>query len=284
MMVRAHLLRKVHGRLMEGICLLAAAVAIAPLAAFLWHLVVMGSPAFNSILFTRLPLPPGEVGGGLKNALLGTLMVVGMATVVGIPVGVAAAVYMTESANSKIALALRFACDVLSGIPSIVMGLLAFQMLVRPFHHFSAYSGALALAFIMLPVVVITTQEMLHLVPHSLREAGHALGIPTWRIATSISLRAAAPGVLTGALLAISRIAGETAPMLFTAFGNPYLSLDPNRPIATLPHTIFTYAISPYEDWHRLAWGGALMLVLGILGATLLSRFILWWHQRSLNA
>jgi phosphate transport system permease protein len=269
---------------MEGICLLAAAVAVAPLAAFLWHLVAMGAPAFNLALFTQLPLPPGEAGGGLKNAILGTIFVVGTATVAGIPLGVGAAVYMTEFAKSRAAFALRFACDVLSGIPSIVMGLLAFQLLVRPLHHFSALSGALALAFIMLPVVVITTQEMLHLVPHSLREAGHALGIPAWRIASSISLRAAAPGILTGALLAISRIAGETAPMLFTAFGNPYLSLDPKAPIATLPHTIFTYAISPYDDWHRLAWGGALMLVLGILGTTLLSRFILWWHQRSLNA
>jgi len=269
---------------MEGVCLLAAALAIAPLAAFLWHLTAKGLPAFNSVLFTHLPLPPGEVGGGLKNALLGTILVVGMATVVGIPVGIAAAVYMTEFAKAKIAFAVRFACDVLSGIPSIVMGLLAFQLVVRPSHHFSAFSGSLALAFIMLPVVVITTQEMLHLVPHNLREAGHALGIPSWRISASISVRAAAPGILTGALLAISRIAGETAPMLFTAFGNPYLSLDPNAPIATLPHTIFTYAISPYDDWHRLAWGGALMLVLGILGATLLSRFVLWWHQRSLNA
>jgi len=155
---------------------------------------------------------------------------------------------------------------------------------VVPLHHFSAFSGSVSLAFIMLPVVVITTQEMLHLVPHSLREAGHALGIPSWRIAVSISLRAAAPGILTGMILSVSRIAGETAPMLFTAFGNPFLSLDPRAPIATLPHTIFTYAISPYDDWHRLAWGGALILVLGILGATLLSRFVLWWHRRSLNS
>jgi phosphate transport system permease protein len=268
---------------MEAVCLLAALIAVIPLFAFLWHLVAMGAGAFSSALFTKLPLPPGEAGGGLKSAILGSLLVVGTATVAGIPVGIGAAVYMTEFARPRVASALRFTCDVLSGIPSIVMGLLAFQIMVRPLHHFSALSGALALAFIMLPVVVITTQEMLHLVPHSLREAGHALGIPAWRIAFSISLRAAAPGILTGALLSVSRIAGETAPMLFTAFGNPFLSLDPKSPIATLPHTIFTYAISPYDDWHSLAWGGALVLVLGILGATLLSRFILWWHQRSLN-
>jgi phosphate transport system permease protein len=207
-----------------------------------------------------------------------------MATVAGIPVGIGAALYMTEFAKPKVAAGLRFAADVLSGIPSIVMGLLAFELVVVPVHHFSALSGSVALAFIMLPVVVITTQEMLHLVPHSLREAGHALGIPAWRIAASISLRAAAPGVLTGMILSVSRVAGETAPLLFTAFGNPFLSANPWTPIATLPHTIFTYAISPYDDWHRLAWGGALVLVLGILGATLLSRFILWWHRRSLNS
>jgi phosphate transport system permease protein len=283
-MIWSHSLRKLHGRTMEGICLLAALLAMVPLVTFLWHLVAMGAGAFSSALFTQLPLPPGETGGGLKNAILGSLLVVGLGTVVGIPIGIGAAVYMTEFARPRLASALRFACDVLSGVPSIVMGLLAYQVAVRPMHQFSALSGSLALTFIMLPVVVITTQEMLHLVPGNLREAGHALGIPTWRIATSISLRAAAPGILTGALLAVSRIAGETAPMLFTAFGNPYFSLDPKSPIATLPHTIFTYAISPYDDWHRLAWGGALMLVLGILGATLLSRFILWWHQRSLHA
>jgi phosphate transport system permease protein len=279
-----HHLRKLFGRTMEGLCLAAAVVAMIPLFAFLWQLFAKGAGAITLALFTQLPLPPGEVGGGLRNAILGTLLVVGMATGVGIPVGIGAAIYMSEFADPRLTAALRFCCDVLSGVPSIVMGLLAFQLVVRPLHHFSALSGSLALAFIMLPVVVITTQEMLHLVPHSLREAGHALGIPSWRIAASISLRAAAPGILTGAILSVSRIAGETAPMLFTAFGNPYQSLDPNAPIATLPHTIFTYAISPYDDWHRLAWGGALVLVLGVLGATLLSRFILWRHQRGLNA
>jgi len=283
-MSQSHQLRKLHGHIMEGVCLLAALAAVIPLFAFLWHLVAMGAGAFSPALFTQLPLPPGEVGGGLRNAIQGSLLVVGIATMIGIPVGLGAAVFMSEFAKPSIASGLRFSCDVLSGVPSIVMGLLAFQMVVRPMHHFSAFSGSVALAFIMMPVVVITTQEMLRLVPHSLREAGHALGIPAWRIASSISLRAAAPGILSGAILAISRIAGETAPMLFTAFGNPFMSMDPKAPIATLPHTIFTYAISPYEDWHRLAWGGALILVLGILGATLLSRFILWWHQRSLNS
>jgi phosphate transport system permease protein len=278
-----HLLRKLFGRTMEGFCLLATVVAMIPLFAFLWQLFAKGAGAISMTLFTQLPLPPGEVGGGLRNAILGSLLVVGMATVVGIPVGIGAAVYVSEFAQPRLAGALRFCCDVLTGVPSIVMGLLAFNILVRPLHHFSAMSGSLALAFIMLPVVVITTQEMLYLVPQSLREAGHALGIPSWRIAISISLRAAAPGILTGAILAISRIAGETAPMLFTAFGNPFQSMDPSAPIATLPHTIFTYAISPYDDWHRLAWGGALVLVLGVLGATLLSRFILWQHQRRLN-
>ena len=283
-MNRGHVTRKVLGRIMEGVCLLAAVMAVLPLFTFLWHLFAQGFSSLSFSMFTQLPMPPGELGGGMKNAILGSVLVVGMATGVGIPVGIGAAIYMSEFADPRLTAALRFCCDVLSGVPSIVMGLLAFQLVVRPLHHFSALSGSLALAFIMLPVVVITTQEMLHLVPHSLREAGHALGIPSWRIAASISLRAAAPGILTGAILSVSRIAGETAPMLFTAFGNPYQSLDPNAPIATLPHTIFTYAISPYDDWHRLAWGGALVLVLGVLGATLLSRFILWRHQRGLNA
>ena len=282
-MNRGHVYRKILGRIMEGVCLVAAFIAVLPLFTFLWHLFAQGFSSLSFSMFTQLPMPPGELGGGMKNAILGSVLVVGLATVVGIPVGIGAAIFMTEFAGPTIASALRFACDVLSGIPSIVMGLLAYQIVVVPMHHFSAVSGSVALAFIMLPVVVITTQEMLYLVPHSLREAGHALGIPTWRIASSIILRAAAPGVLTGMILSVSRIAGETAPMLFTAFGNPYLSLDPKSPISTLPHMIFNYAISPYDDWHRLAWGGALLLVLGILGATLLSRFILWWHQRSLN-
>jgi len=283
-MSTSHRLRKIQGRLMEGVCLLAALLAVIPLFAFLWHLFAKGASSLTLGLFTHLPMPPGEAGGGLKNAIVGSLVVVGTATLAGIPVGVGAAVFMSEFAKPAVASALRFACDVLSGIPSIVMGLLAFEIVVVPMHHFSALSGSVALAFIMLPVVVITTQEMLHLVPHSLREAGHALGIPAWRIAASISLRAAAPGVLTGMILSVSRIAGETAPLLFTSFGNPFLSVDPKNPIATLPHTIFTYAISPYDDWHQLAWGGALVLVLGILGATLLSRFVLWWHRRSLQS
>jgi phosphate transport system permease protein len=280
----SHRIRKLQGHIMEGVCLLAAILAVIPLFAFLGHVVAKGASAFSAELFTRLPMPPGETGGGLKNAIVGSLLVVGGATLAGIPLGVGAAIFMTEFCGPKVASSLRFACDVLSGIPSIVMGLLAYQLVVVPMHHFSALSGSVALAFIMLPIVVITTQEMLHLVPHSLREAGHALGIPAWRIASSISLRAAAPGVLTGMILSVSRIAGETAPLLFTSFGNPFLSVNPRSPIATLPHTIFTYAISPYDDWHRLAWGGALVLVLGILGATLLSRFVLWWNQRSLNS
>ena len=200
----SHRLRKLQGRLMEGVCLLAALAAVIPLVAFLWHLVSKGASVFSADLFIRLPLPPGETGGGLRNSIIGSLAVVGMATVAGIPLGVGSALFMTEFARPRVASALRFACDVLSGIPSIVMGLLAYEVVVVPMHHFSALSGAVALAFIMLPVVVITTQEMLHLVPQSLREAGHALGIPAWRIAASISLRAAAPGVLTGMILAVS--------------------------------------------------------------------------------
>ncbi len=267
--------RLLKGRLLEGVCLLAAAAACLPLFAFLWHVIREGAAALGADLLTKLPLPPGETGGGVKNAIVGSALTVGVATLVGAPVGVGAAVFTMEFARPRFAALIRFCCDTLSGVPSIVMGLLGYELFVKPVKHFSALSGALTLAFIMLPITVITTQEMLRLVPHTLREAGHALGLPAWRVALSISLRAAAPGVLTGVILAVARIAGETAPLLFTAFGNPFLSANLGEPVATLPHTIFVNSISPYEDWHRIAWGSALLLVIGVLGVTLLSRLVL---------
>jgi phosphate transport system permease protein len=273
--------RRLRSTLMEGVCLLAAFTACLPLFAFLWHVIREGGPALGLQLFTQVPQPPGEAGGGLKNAIVGSLLVAGIALAIGAPLGIGAALYMSEFARPRTAAFIRFWCDVLSGVPSIVMGLLGYELFVRPAGHFSALAGAGSLAFIMLPIVVITTQEMLRLVPGSLREAGHALGIAPWRVAWSISLRAAAPGVLTGVILALARIAGETAPMLFTAFGNPYVSLRLNEPVATLPHTIFNYAISPYDDWHRLAWGGALLLVGGILSITLASRLALKLRSRA---
>src|SRR5579863_3277080 len=240
--------RKAKGRLMEGVAALCALLAITPLFAFLWNVLKNGLSALNWSLFSHLPMPPGETGGGLKNGMIGSLILVGVGTLMGAPLGIGAAIYMTEFARPRAQRFLRFWCDVLSGVPSIVMGLLGYELIVRPVKHFSAFSGSFALACIMLPILVITTQEMLHLVPNTLREAGHALGVSAWRVAWSVSLRAAAPGVMTGLLLAISRIAGETAPLIFTAFGNPYFSTSLNEPIGSLPHTIYTYALSPYDD------------------------------------
>lgn len=276
--------RKAKSRLMEGLCALCALLAITPLIAFLWHVMKEGAGAISPAFFTALPLPPGETGGGLKNAMLGSLLVVSLATAIGAPLGIGAAIHITEFAGPRVRGFVRFWCDVLSGVPSIVIGLLGYELAVRPFKHFSAFSGALALSFIMLPILVITTQEMLRLVPDTLREAGHALGIPPGRVAWSISLRAALPGVLTGLLLAVARIAGETAPLIFTAFGNPFFSTSLKEPIATLPHTIFNYAISPYDDWHQQAWGAALVLVGAILSITLLGRYVLWTRKRKLAA
>jgi phosphate transport system permease protein len=276
--------RKIRGKMMEGVATLCALVAIVPLFAFLWHLIKNGAGAISWAFFTQLPLPPGETGGGLRNAMVGSLILVLVATAMGTPLGIGAAVYLTEFARPRMRSFVRFWCDVLSGVPSIVMGLLGYELIVRPVKHFSAFSGSFALACIMLPILVITTQEMLQLVPGTLREAGHALGIPAWQVAWSVSLRAAAPGVLTGLLLAISRIAGETAPLIFTAFGNNFFSASLKNPIASLPQTIYTYAISPYEDWHQQAWGAALVLITFILAITLLGRLTLWLRSRKQHA
>jgi phosphate transport system permease protein len=272
--------RKLRGKLMEGLAALCALIVITPLFAFLWTVLKNGAGALSWSLFTHLPAPPGEAGGGLKNALVGSLVLVAVATLIGAPLGIGAAVYMTEFARPRARIFVRFWCDVLSGVPSIVMGLLGYELIVRPVNHFSAFSGSFALACIMLPILVITTQEMLHLVPNTLREAGHALGVPTWRVAWSVSLRAAAPGVLTGLLLAVSRIAGETAPLIFTAFGNAYFSTSLREPISSVPQAIYTYALSPYADWHQQAWGGALVLIAVILAITLTGRFVLWSRYR----
>jgi phosphate transport system permease protein len=276
--------RKSKGLFMETLAGLCALLAITPLFAFLWQVIVRGWEGINWAFFTQLPLPPGETGGGLKNAMVGSLILVGLGTALGAPLGIGAAIYMTEFARPRARRFLRFWCDVLSGVPSIVIGLLGYEVCVRPVNHFSAFSGAFALSCIMLPILVITTQEMLHLVPNTLREAGHALGVPAWRVAWSVSLRAAAPGVLTGLLLAISRIAGETAPLIFTAFGNPFFSTSLNDPIGSLPHTIYTYALSPYDDWHRQAWAAALVLISVILIITLLGRFVLHVRYRKMAA
>lgn len=276
--------RKAKGRFMELVAALCALLAITPLFAFLWQVIKNGASALSWNLLTALPQPPGQAGGGLKNAMVGSLILVAVGTAMGAPLGIGAALFMTEFARPRMRHFVRFWCDVLSGVPSIVIGLLGYELLVRPIKHFSAFAGSFSLACIMFPILIITTEEMLNLVPNTLREAGHALGVPAWQVAWSVSLRAAAPGVLTGLLLATSRIAGETAPLIFTAFGNPYFSTSLKDPIASLPQIIYNYAPSPYEDWHTQAWGGALVLIVVILVITLAGRFILWTRYRKQHA
>ncbi|HEX6536724.1 MAG TPA: phosphate ABC transporter permease PstA [Gemmatimonadaceae bacterium] len=258
--------------IMVALTLLAALVAVLPLVVILWHLLRTGAGALDLAFFTRIPRPVGEAGGGMANAIVGTLILIALAAAVGLPVGVGAGVYLAEHGATRLANGVRFLADVLNGLPSIVMGIFAWQFLVRPAGHFSALSGGVALGVMMVPMVARTTEEMVRVVPVSLREAALALGFPRWRTSLAIVLRTASAGIVTGALVALARIAGETAPLLFTAFGNQFWSTSVTQPIAALPLQIFTYAISPYDDWHRLAWAGALVLIALILVISLIAR------------
>ena len=222
-------------------------------------------------------------GGGIANALVGSALVVGLACVLAIPVSLIAALYVFDHPNTALGIALRFGTDVLAGVPSIVMGLFAYTVIVLTQRHFSALSGSFALALIMIPIVLRTTEEMLKLVPRNWREGSLALGAPEWKTAAQVLLPAALNGVMTGVMLGIARVAGEAAPMIFTAFGNPFLSTDINQPMATLPHTIFVYAISPYKDYHDKAWTTALVLIALVLGLSVTARALTWWRMRKLG-
>jgi len=258
---------------MIGVTFLAALLATIPLLLILWHLVQKGASALGPSFFTHSPAPVGEAGGGMANAIVGTLVLVFIACLVGLPVGIGAGLYVAEHRRSWLATAVRFLADVLNGLPSIVIGIFAWEMLVRPFGHFSAWAGGVALGVMMIPLVTRTTEEMIHTVPVSLREAALALGYPRWRTSLAIVLRTAAPGIVTGILVAVARIAGETAPLLFTAFGNQFWSTALRQPIAALPLQIFNYAISPYDDWHALAWAGALVLIAMVFVISVGARF-----------
>jgi phosphate transport system permease protein len=237
------------------------------------HIVRMGASSINLDFFTQIPKPTGETGGGMANGMAGSAILIALASVLGIPVGIFGAIYLSEYGGSRIANVIRFCADVLSGIPSIITGMVAYALLVVPFKGFSAMAGALALALIMIPIVLRTTEEQLKLVPTSLREASLALGVPLWRTTLKVTLRSAMTGVITGILLAIARIAGETAPLLFTALGNQFWSRKLTEPIAAMPLQIFNFAIAPYEDWHRLAWAGALVLVTLMFALSLAARY-----------
>jgi phosphate transport system permease protein len=258
---------------------LAAASALLGLLALAWifsGVLTRGLGALNWSFFTQLPAPPGVPGGGLANALVGTLALTLLATFLGVPVGLLAGVYLGEfGQQSRLAHTTRFAVNVLMGVPSIIIGVFVYTLAVIPLGRFSGYAGALALALIMLPIVARTTEDMLRLVPDALREAGLALGAPRWRITLAIVFRAARAGLITGVCLAVARVSGETAPLLFTALNSPYFSHSLGEPTANLTVTIFNYAMSPYPDWQQMAWGASLLITLGVLTLTLLARWSL---------
>jgi phosphate transport system permease protein len=266
--------RRLVSTAMSGLMALAAILATLPLVFLLTHLLREGASSINLAFFTNMPKPVGESGGGMANAVIGTLILVGIATAIGLPVGIGAGLYLAEQRGARLATSVRFLSDVLNGMPSIVMGIFAWHFLVRPIGHFSALAGGVALGAMMVPLVTRATEEMVRTVPTALREAALALGYPRWRTSVSIVLRTALPGIVTAALVAIARIAGETAPLLFTSFGNNFWSVALDQPIAALPHQIFEFAKSPYDEWHRLAWAGSLVLIALVLIISLLARFV----------
>ena len=257
---------------MIGLLALSAVIATLPLVLILFHLFKVGASSMNVAFFTQNPKPVGEIGGGMANSIIGTLILVALGSTLGLPVGIGAGLFLVERNGTRLATVVRFLADVLNGLPSIVMGIFAWNFLVRPIGHFSALAGGIALGAMMIPMVTRTTEEIVRLVPVSLREASLALGYSRARTSLTIVLRTAMAGIVTGALVAVARVAGETAPLLFTAFGNQFASMALDRPIAALPLQIYTYAVSPYDDWHAQAWTGALVLIVLVLAISLAAR------------
>jgi phosphate transport system permease protein len=258
----------------EVACAGSVMLALAPLAFVLYFVLSQGLPALNLAFFTNMPKPVGEPGGGMANAMIGTLILLGLAGALAVPVGIACAVYLAEYPKRRLARAATFAADILNGVPSIVIGIFAYVIAVLPFRRFSALAGGFALGVMMIPIVVRTTEELLALVPPSLREGALALGATRGRATWSVILPAALPGIVTGVLVALARVAGETAPLLFTSFNNQFWSVRLDKPIASLTVQIFTYAIAPYEDWHRQAWAGASVLIGAMLVFSVLARTV----------
>ena len=258
--------------LFVAFCAASVLLAIVPLAFILFFLVSQGVQSLNLAFFTEMPKPVGEAGGGMWNAIVGTLIMSGLGALMAIPVGVISGVYMSEYAGTRFAAAARFAADTLNGVPSIVIGVFAYGIAVLPFKQFSALAGGLALGIMMIPIIARTTEELLLLVPSTMREGALALGATRARAVFSVVLPAALPGIVTGIVLALARIAGETAPLLFTSFNNSFFSTSLGQPMASLTVQVYTYAISPYADWHRQAWAGALVLVMIVLVCSLLAR------------
>jgi phosphate transport system permease protein len=258
---------------MVGLVALSVVAALTPLLLILGNLVYKGASSLDFAFFTQMPAPTGQEGGGVAHAIVGTLLIVGMASLMGLPIGIAAGIYCAEYPGTRLATATRFIADVMNGTPSIVVGVFAWAWIVARQGHFSGFAGSVALAMLMVPMVMRTTEEMVKLVPHSLREAALALGYPRWRTSLTVVVRTTLPGIVTGSLLAVARISGETAPLLFTALGSQFMTTNLDRPMAALPLVVFSYAIGPFEEWHRLAWATALVLILVVFVLSLAARF-----------
>jgi phosphate transport system permease protein len=250
-------------------------LVVSALIAIFAYLVIKGAGSLNWAFLTQAQKPVGEVGGGMAHALIGSVIILAIASALGVPVGMGAGIYLAEYGRNRLGYLIRFTADVLNGVPSIVIGLVAYGLVVVQQRHFSAFAGGVALAIMMVPTVARSTEEMLLLVPQAVREAAFGLGIPQWRTTLSITLPSARAGIITGVMLAFARVAGETAPLLFTSLGNSFWNLTPSQPMAALPLQIFTYATSAFDEWHRQAWAGALVLVVLIVGTTTLVRFVL---------
>jgi phosphate transport system permease protein len=264
--------RRVTDHVMTGVAVLTVVLVLAPLVAIFGYLVYKGLGSLNWAFLTQSPKPVGEPGGGMANAIVGSMLILGIASLIGVPFGIGAGIYLAEFGRNRFGAAIRFTADVLNGVPSIVIGIVAWALLVRG-RGFSALAGGVALAIMMVPTICRTTEEMLLLVPQALREAAYGLGVPRWRTTLSITLRTATSGVITGVMLAFARVAGETAPLLFTALGNTFWNLRYDQPTAALPLQIYVYANSAYDDWHRQAWAGSFVLILLIVSSVAAVRY-----------
>ncbi|HEU0208256.1 MAG TPA: phosphate ABC transporter permease PstA [Candidatus Udaeobacter sp.] len=269
-----HTWRKIKNGLAVGTASGSAILVITPLGLVFFYLLINGIGSVNWDFFTKLPAPVGALGGGMANAIVGTLELLALAGVIGIPIGVLGGVYLAEYGSARLNSFLRFLADVLNGVPSITWGVVVYGLIVLRFKGFSAYAGGLALALIMIPLILRTTEEVILLVPNGYREAALALGVSRWKTIVHIVMKTASKGIITGILIALARIGGETAPLLFTAFGNRFWNHSLSQPIAALPLQVFTYAISPYDDWHRQAWAGALVLVTGVFCVNIIVRVL----------
>ncbi len=272
--------RKFKNKFMKVVLVFLTTLAIIPLAIIFFHVIKSGYSALSYDFLTSLPAPMGQSGGGIANALIGSLTMIALASVIGVPLGIFGGTYLSEYPHGKLSSVFRFIVDLMTSIPSIVIGLYVYSMIVVPMKGFSAYAGALALALLMFPIVVKSTEEVLRLLPQNIREAGLALGIPRWRVILSIILKGSIPSITTGVLLSIARVSGETAPLLLTAFGNQYWAEGLNQPTSSLTVQIYNYAISPFQEWHKQAWAAAFILLMTVFVFNLIARWILVRNQK----